>query len=384
MRAGDDAFEQLRQAIDALAEAEAGDLVAEARIEARSKVRSILAEAMAQALLERAQTELSPEAFPTAPPPARSPAAPVARQQGGAPAGETSDPKRARHAAAPPMSETPKADVAGPTGELGWYVYCVVGGEALALDDLPGVDGAHPVTVLRGEGLGAVASQVPLDEFGEDTLRESLNDVTWLEDTARAHERVLDHVRERTTVIPMRLCTIYRTDLSVREMLMREATALTEALQRLAGRTEWGVKVFGETAAIVQAAEEHSAALADLAAEVSRASPGEAYMLRKRLEELRGEEVDHLIEEHGDAIHARLSAAAVDALLNPLQPREVTNHDGEMLFNGVYLVDDASSENFHGTLAGLRDEYRKFGFEFALTGPWPPYNFVKGTIEAAW
>ena len=61
-------------------------------------------------------------------------------------------------------------------------------------------------------------------------------------------------------------------------------------------------------------------------------------MLRKRMEELRGEEVDRLIEERCEAIHARLSGAAVDALLNQLQPREVTNHDGEMFLNGVYLV----------------------------------------------
>ena len=62
MQAGDEAFEQLRRAIEDLADGEVAELVAEARIEARAKVRAILAEAMAQALLERAQTEMSPGA----------------------------------------------------------------------------------------------------------------------------------------------------------------------------------------------------------------------------------------------------------------------------------------------------------------------------------
>ncbi|TMK72046.1 MAG: protein gvpF, partial [Actinobacteria bacterium] len=31
----------------------------------------------------------------------------------------------------------------------------------------------------------------------------------------------------------------------------------------------------------------------------------------------------------------------------------------------------------------LADEYRERGADVQLTGPWPPYNFVKSSIEAA-
>ena len=31
----------------------------------------------------------------------------------------------------------------------------------------------------------------------------------------------------------------------------------------------------------------------------------------------------------------------------------------------------------------LADEYQSLGVSVELTGPWPPYNFVKSSIEAA-
>lgn len=394
MQAGDEAFDQLRRAIDALAESEAADVVAEARAEARGKVRSILAEALAQALLDRAQTELNPHGVPAAGPTKAS------GKEGPIPsAGKPSpdlprvpmrpDPERTAGSHQAPVGPAPVGEHsphahAGPrSSNLGWYVYCVIGPEEIGLEGLTGTDAGHPVTVLRSDRLGAVASQVPLDEFGEDRLRERLHDVAWLEGRARSHESVLDQVRTQTTVIPMRLCTIYRTESSVHEMLERECTALIEALGRLAAKTEWGVKVFSRSDLAELVADERSPVLAQLAAEVAQASPGEAYMLRKRLEDLRGAEVDRLLEGCGEAVHAQLSAVAVDAVLNPLQPREVTNHAGEMVLNGVYLVEDSASEDLHRLVATLQDEYRDLGMELQGTGPWPPYNFVKGSVEAA-
>jgi hypothetical protein len=62
--------------------------------------------------------------------------------------------------------------------------------------------------------------------------------------------------------------------------------------------------------------------------------------------------------------------------VNPL-PR----HGGESstlraLVNGAYLVPTDRVAAFQAVLGELREEYRRFGITFELTGPWPPYNFV--------
>jgi hypothetical protein len=232
-------------------------------------------------------------------------------------------------------------------------------------------------------GLAAVASQVSLAEFGEETLRESLNDLEWLERTARAHERVLDEVRARTTAIPLRLCTIYRSERSVQDMLAGERASLTEALERLSGKTEWGLKVFVEPTAVERAATESSAELASLEDEAQRASGGGAYLRRKQLEGRLRVEVDRLIDDCVEEVHTRLSALAVEALRNPLQRQEASGHHGQMVLNGVYLLDDRETDDFHACVAELVERYAPRGFDLQATGPWPPYNFVKSSIEAA-
>ena len=77
--------------------------------------------------------------------------------------------------------------------------------------------------------------------------------------------------------------------------------------------------------------------------------------------------------------HTRLSALAEEALANPLQRRELTGRGDDMVLNGVYLVPDDAAGDFADAVAALAAR----GVSFELTGPWPPYNFVKRSVEAA-
>ena len=235
-----------------------------------------------------------------------------------------------------------------------------------------------------GDGeIAALVSEVPLAEFGEERLHQNLNDVAWLEATAIAHERVLEAALAQTTVIPLRLCTIYASEESVRDMLARERPALTDALARLAGRTEWGVKVFADRNALEDAAARRSEDVAALRADIEALPEGEAYLKRKQLDAVAGEEADLLVDECVDAVHGRLAERATEALLNPLQRPELSGRESPMVLNGVYLVEDAVTDAFHAEVDALKATYEPDGFEVELTGPWPPYNFVKSSIEAA-
>jgi hypothetical protein len=250
-------------------------------------------------------------------------------------------------------------------------VYGVIRSDAELVDPMAGVDPAEPVTILREGALAAVASQVPLEEFDEARLRENLADMSWVEATARAHEAVLDRVCEQVTAIPMRMCTVYRTEGGVREMLHREADALEQALDALAGKAEWGVKAF---------VSPDPAADRRAAGDVS----GAAYMERKRTERERRQRAMELANEAAVVIHERLGGLVSDAHVIPLQRPEASGHGGDMILNGVYLVDDEDVETFREEVDALRSEFEPQGIEIVPTGPWPAYNFVPGTIGAAW
>jgi hypothetical protein len=374
VREGDPAFEALREALDAFAAERAPELVAEARAEAVARVRSMLADAIAQSLLDHSAAALAPgdpPPTPSAPPrPSRRPRP----RPSGRPKRAT--PRTARSAPAPRAPE-----VAEPSAERGYYVYGVASAREASLPDaLEGVAPGAPVELIEEAGLAAIASRVSMAEFGEAELHENLNDVAWLEATARTHERVLDDALARMTVVPMRLCTIYRNEEQVRKMLAGEQEVLLDALDRLDGKTEWGVKLFAEEGALERAgaADEGGGALED-----GGASAGAAYLERKRRAAHAREDADVLAGEWAEEAHVRLAQVASEALQNPLQRPEVSGHEGEMLLNGVYLVDDGDAEEFRRVVEELDAGFRPRGATVELTGPWPPYNFVKGSIEAA-
>jgi hypothetical protein len=347
MQAGDDSFERLREAIDGLAAEDVAELLAEARIEARSRVRSMLAEAMAQAMLERARAELdsSPVQREAGPPPVRG-----------------DDPVAAP--SAPP-----------PVAGLGWYVYCVTEPKGQPIEGLAGIDPSHAVTTLAHGSLEAVVSQVPLDEFGESELRERLADMAWLEQTARRHEAVLDGVGKLRTLVPMRLCSIYREQSGVRTMLEREQEPMKSALDRVRGRREWGVKVF-VSGPVLDPPEEASGEDAGGA--------GTSYMERRRREHSERRHAGERIEQACEVIHDRLSEVAVAGKLVAPQRPEVSGYPGDMILNGAYLVADAETRRFHGVVEALGQDLAGLGLELEPTGPWPAYNFIPGTIGATW
>jgi hypothetical protein len=257
-------------------------------------------------------------------------------------------------------------------GPTGWYLYGVAGSTAgSAGAPSPAIDGRHPVTTITEDGLTAVASRVPLAEFGETELREHLSDMGWVERVARIHEEVLEQLLEHTTVIPMRMCTVYRDEAGVRAMLDREAELLEAALAHLAGRREWGVKGF-------LMAPRHAESAA-----AGAATGGADYLRQRRAERDRRDHAAARADAACAAIHNRLRALAVEGLLTPPQRPEASGHAGQMLLNGVYLVADDARGAFHRELDTLREELADGGLELVLTGPWPAYNFVPTELGAA-
>lgn len=354
MPSGDDPLERLRAAIDQLATFDVDGLVADARAEARSRVRGILVELMEQSMLERVGQELT--AAPHEPQP----------QQRLEPEPQL-----------PP--DPPPADPEPDTGPAA-YVYGVVdGGSALEMS-LPGVDPSRPVRLLREGALAAAVSAVALDEFGEGPLREHLRDMRWVERVARAHETVLDQIQARATVVPMRMCTVYRSESGVCDMLRREATSLERALDHLDGKAEWGVKAFADPSEVASAAADD----AREAGGEEDETRGAAYMRQRKGERDRRERARQQLDEIAVQIHERLCTLADDGQVMPPQRPEVSGHAGDMVLNGVYLIADDDQERFHAEVQVLETEFAPLGVKLQQTGPWPAYNFVPGTIGATW
>ncbi len=336
MAASDRFSPRVRAALDELAINEAAELLAEARADARARVRSLLSDALVDSILEHTTELLGGQLK--------------------APSPEPSEPE---------------------LGEPAVYVYGVVdGADALGAGELVGLGGQAVSTVSEGE-LTAIVSLVPGKDFEESELRAHLSDMEWVETVARAHEGVLDQLCRRTTVIPMRMCSVYRNEAGVREMLKRESGSLADALEQLEGKHEWGVKVF-----FSRARAGSQVPPADAASDA--AQTGATYLHRRAQERDLEEQLGQLIDQAAGEIHEALAAMTADSALNPPQRSEVSGRAGEMVLNAVYLVHDDHKEAFEDEVQKLSATYASLGLELVITGPWPAYNFLPGSIGAAW
>jgi hypothetical protein len=252
--------------------------------------------------------------------------------------------------------------------DTGWYVYGVtptVEASEAIFEGVEGVAGGSVILVDDGQ-LAAIASEVPLSDFGEEPIAENLRDPDWLEGRVRAHEAVLDVALRAVPVVPFRFGTIYRGEAHVREML-GEHMRLKEALERVRGKVELGVKGFlGATPVeAMPSTAEHAA------------TAGRQYLEGKQRARRLAEERDALKAQWAEETHQRLAAAADGAKANPLQPREVSGRDADMFLNGAYLVASERQGEFGDVLTELDAEFGPSGALYELTGPWPPYNFVE-------
>jgi hypothetical protein len=268
-----------------------------------------------------------------------------------------------RAQASPPVGPRAQGGMNERGTDDGLWVYGVLDGDVAGPPPCRGVDRAHTVELIRHADLAAAASPVSLDEFGEAGLRESLEDLDRLETLARAHERVLDQALRISTVVPFPICTVYAGAERVREMLAREREPLAAALRRLRGTAEWAVKVY-------LAEREDSWATAPAAP-----ASGTDYLARKRTARDAAETARRGLEATVEAVHGRLCERAAGSVLLPPQDRRLSGHNGQMLLNAAYLVEDADADFFASLVSAIVCGLRAKRLELALTGPWPPYHF---------
>jgi hypothetical protein len=264
----------------------------------------------------------------------------------------------------------------------GLWVYCVARDDVELPSDATPVHPAGGLARVVHDGLAALVSPVPMAEFGRDALTRNLNELDWLEQVARRHEAVLEDALGGATIVPLRLCTIYRDADGVRRMLEEERQLLDSALERLDGREEWGVKLLVDPDALQAAARARNADANELEHQLEGSTEGEAYMLRRRLERELREEAYRLGAELAEDVHARIQDWADAAVLNSPQNRELSHHEGEMVLNGAYLVASAKVGRLRELVQQLAERHRDLGVRIELTGPWPPYNFVSGSSPA--
>lgn len=238
-----------------------------------------------------------------------------------------------------------------------------------ALADVRGV-AAAPVALVRSGPVAAAVSAVPAEEFSEAALKARLEDLAWLESTARAHHLVIETLAARTTVLPLRLATVYLDDSRVERMLSERQEAFTALLDRFDDHVEWGVKVYAE----IPPASEPAPSPAAHGASAGEPDPGRAYLRRRRQHRQAREETWRAAEEAVRRTEERARGLAVERARHRPQQGALARVPGENVANDAYLVPRRLSQEFHDRMLHAADDLP--GVRVEVTGPWAPYSFT--------
>jgi hypothetical protein len=253
------------------------------------------------------------------------------------------------------------------------YLFCVTGRlpKLKEAEDLAG--NAH---FIFYQGLFAVANRVSADEFSEENLKKNLANLEWIQTKASIHEQVIEAVMRNACVIPFKFGTLFNTEENLKTMLKKHIGGFKDTLKYLEDKEEWGVKIYCQTERLKKNLIQDDKELLNLDKEINSASPGKAFIFKKKKEELVNTIVNKKLNEYGQDSFERLKQHSIQSRINKLLPQEVTERKDDMILNSVFLIDKNKVANFVNTVEGIKIRYADQGLFFDCTGPWPPYNFT--------
>lgn len=232
------------------------------------------------------------------------------------------------------------------------YLYCL--SDELACESVEGLKGVGE-SVVRMLSIGDLSAVVSEFEGARAAVtRENLH----------AHNRVNAHVLARVTPLPFRFGTL-TDEATLYAYVASNETALAEALARVRGSVEMGVKIRLVEGATTTT-EEPEVKVEEAKAAQESGGRGTAFLLAKRREIL-GEEAS---KARAERAAARL-AVCVEGLARESDVR--LSPEGPIVVRASHLIEREEVSEYRARVRDLGASLE--GLQLLASGPWPPYSF---------
>jgi hypothetical protein len=260
------------------------------------------------------------------------------------------------------------------------YVYGVVGSAVETATAPKGIDGGAVSLIPNGD-VAALTTLVSAGDYAPDKVESLTADVEWVSERAAAHDRVLTWGSDVGAVVPFPMWTLFRDANAVKSMLSQRMNELQRTFAHIRDGKEFIVRVYVQPGLLKGHLAEHSAELASLEAQAAKASPGQKYLLERKMENLRRDAGRDLSGKVATEIHDALTGAAMESVREQPVNSGAAREQGRAILNASFLVAPARVVDFQRQLTTMVNKYEPSGFKFDFTGPWPPYHFVGERTE---
>ncbi|QJR16280.1 GvpL/GvpF family gas vesicle protein [Usitatibacter palustris] len=245
------------------------------------------------------------------------------------------------------------------------YVYALV--RAWRRPSLLGAPEGPPASApLRllpaGEHLWLAVSSVPARDYDADAVRRGLQDIDWLAPRALAHEAVVEHFLRAPALLPMPVLTLFTCDRRAVKYVSDSRERIEGLLDGVERRVEWVVRLTWNAQATVLPS--------------ARAATGAAYLAGKRdVRDTGSIRLATARAKAGRVFDALTSVAAKACRRGPSEAEAAAS--SRLLLDATFLVPSRGASAFRAALRRRTQELGEAGIAVSLTGPWPPYDFVR-------
>jgi hypothetical protein len=222
--------------------------------------------------------------------------------------------------------------------------------------------------VDRGRWL--VVADAPLSRYSSESINQKLSDLDWVSRAAVAHEAVVESFIDQRAVLPMKLFTIFSSDERALDQIRGDGRRVDALVRRVANQHEWGVRVTFDRS---QAQRSRKAGRS--AGRSRGARTGAAYLTEKKAQRDAAAELAQHARETVFELYDRLDARA--RMARRRTASDLPLEGGPLLLDAAFLVPRARATGFRAFVARESRRLARLGYHVTLSGPWPPYTFVK-------
>ena len=248
------------------------------------------------------------------------------------------------------------------TFKEGKYIYCIIDdGKVQTFGPMGIGDGGNELYTVCFNDLAAVVSNSPI-------IRYSVSRGNMI-----AHEKAIEEVMKKHTVLPVRFCTIAEDEEKVKKILEREHNKFVDLLKNIKGKKELGLKAIFKEDVIYKDILAKYEDIGALKEKVVALPPEKTYYQRMEIGKMVEAALQKEKEIYKEDILDTLSPFAVEVKIN--------NTYGErMIINTAFLINKDKEAQFDQKVQELYDKYGD-KIVFKYVGTLPPFNFINLVIE---
>jgi hypothetical protein len=233
------------------------------------------------------------------------------------------------------------------------------------------VDRSSNFGSAAGGGVHAIYTPVSDAEFSQESIDHRAGDLEWLGAIGYRHQDVVTHLMKSTSVVPLRAFTLFSSAEALRHYLEENGATLAKALGRLDGKQEWTLRIEFDPQQWNASLAARVDSLRDLTRQIDTASPGKAFLLKKKLDdERRKASKDAELQVVNEIERAVLDKLRCETIAESRQQRDGAFPQINVLIN---RDEEAVLQELHTSLS---DRYAHEGIALSVSGPWPPYTFA--------